>query len=290
MSDRLYMFDGLYQSLICFFLPYLLFAPASFNSESGRSLNDNRQLGVYIANASVVVVNVYIMMNTYRWDWVMILVTSISTLFVFAWTGIYTSFTASFQFYKAGAQVYGSAGFWAVTFLTIVLALLPRFAAKSFQKVFMPRDVDIIREQVRMGKFKYLDDVNADELLQPLEKVSLASLDNARPRSEDERPIYPPSVRDSTVRDSQIDPSSAAGSDDTRMSNGYSISRPSYDRPRTSYERQGLPGPAASHPNGPLRASFENSRDFTSAAGLMRVESNGLQSQQQMRKVYEDFR
>ncbi|KAH0016405.1 aminophospholipid-translocating P4-type ATPase, partial [Aureobasidium melanogenum] len=46
-----YMVDGFYQSLICFFLPYLLFQPANFNTESGRNVNDYQRIGVYIANS-----------------------------------------------------------------------------------------------------------------------------------------------------------------------------------------------------------------------------------------------
>ncbi|KAG9815854.1 aminophospholipid-translocating P4-type ATPase, partial [Aureobasidium melanogenum] len=48
-----YMVDGFYQSLICFFLPYLLFQPANFNTESGRNVNDYQRIGVYIANSIV---------------------------------------------------------------------------------------------------------------------------------------------------------------------------------------------------------------------------------------------
>ncbi|KAG9562049.1 aminophospholipid-translocating P4-type ATPase, partial [Aureobasidium melanogenum] len=73
-----YMVDGFYQSLICFFLPYLLFQPANFNTESGRNVNDYQRIGVYIANSIVVVANVYILMNAYRWDWFFTLITTIS--------------------------------------------------------------------------------------------------------------------------------------------------------------------------------------------------------------------
>ncbi|KAH0137321.1 aminophospholipid-translocating P4-type ATPase, partial [Aureobasidium melanogenum] len=86
-----YMVDGFYQSLICFFLPYLLFQPANFNTESGRNVNDYQRIGVYIANSIVVVANVYILMNAYRWDWFFTLITTISILLIWTWTGIYSS-------------------------------------------------------------------------------------------------------------------------------------------------------------------------------------------------------
>ncbi|KAK0943098.1 phospholipid transporting ATPase, partial [Friedmanniomyces endolithicus] len=97
-------------------------------------------MGVFIGNPVVVVVNIYILLNTYRWDWFMCLITGISILLIFLWTGAYTSFTDGFTFYGAAKQVYGSLSFWAYLLLTVVLCLLPRFSAKAFQKIYYPRD------------------------------------------------------------------------------------------------------------------------------------------------------
>ncbi|KAK4948210.1 phospholipid transporting ATPase, partial [Elasticomyces elasticus] len=157
----LYMGDGIYQSAICYFMGFLLFAPATFNTESGRGVADRSRMGVYIACATITVENSYILLNTYRWDWLMVLVTAISTLLIFFWTGVYSSFKGSFQFYKSGAEVYGSLVFWCLLLLTLIICLLPRFCAKFWQKNYAPYDVDIIREQVRQGKFKYLDQFDA---------------------------------------------------------------------------------------------------------------------------------
>lgn len=151
------MFDGLYQSIICFFMGYLLFAPANFVTSNGLGVNDRPRVGVYIACAVIVVVNVYILMNSYRWDWLMLLLVSISVLLIWFWTGVYTSFSAVGEFYQAATEVYGQLTFWALTLLTISVCLLPRFVFKAAQKIYLPRDIDIIREQVRLGKFDYLD-------------------------------------------------------------------------------------------------------------------------------------
>lgn len=273
------MFDGLYQSLICFFMPYLIFAPANFNTEGGVTINDNRQMGVYIANAAVIVINSYMMMNTYNWNSIMTIVTVVSTLLIFAWTGIYTSFTASFQFYKAGEEVYGTLSFWATTLLTVMICLLPRFTAKSIQKVFFPLDVDIVREQVRLGKFKYLDDQNSEAmLLDPPKPLSLSSSE-ASPtqhitQTDEERPFYPSSeARASTITGN----ASAIGSDESRFSAAtMAPSRPSYDRPRQSFDH--------------LRPSYEGTRgDMTTSLGLMRIESSqNSRSHQVMRSVDEN--
>ncbi len=287
------MADGLYQSAICFFMAYLLFQPATFVTENGRGIDDRSRMGVYVACAAIVVINSYILLNTYKWDWIMLLVTSLSILLIFAWTGIYSSFEASFQFYKSGSEVYGSLTFWALSFLTVILCLLPRFVVKYFQKNFRPYDVDIVREQVRQGKFQYLDnyeayvppkvvDVSGTSSEQPEEMPSERHQDHARHHSmaDSERPFYPPS--EAPTRDTRH-PHSQTGSDGTdRTKHSFDTSRqpglastperpqvmrssldqvrPSFERSRQSFDK--------------LRPSFEGSRDFSSAAMLSRMESS----------------
>lgn len=222
----IYMIDGLYQSVICFYFPFLLFRVHNFVTENGRTINDYKRLGVYIAIPAVIVVNAYLMMNTYRWDWFMCLIAVVSTLLIFLWTGAYTSFTAGFTFYGAGAQVLGSLSFWAVCLIAVILCLMPRFIGKSIQKIYFPRDVDIIREQIRQGKFDYLKDVEPEKVsLAPADKLagSASSSEISKPSdhkakghdnkmSEDMRPMYPPSVAPTATTHN---PRSNAGSDGT---------------------------------------------------------------------------
>uniref|UniRef100_A0A093V9D9 Phospholipid-transporting ATPase n=1 Tax=Talaromyces marneffei PM1 TaxID=1077442 RepID=A0A093V9D9_TALMA len=150
----LYMFDGFYQSLMCFFMPYLLYNQATFQRGDGLSLDDRQQFGILVASAAVISSNTYVLMNTFRWDWLTVLINAISSLLLYFWTGVYTSTTASAQFYNHAAEVYGTLAYWTVLFVTVVLCLLPRFAIKAFQKVFFPTDVDIVREQVTQGKYR----------------------------------------------------------------------------------------------------------------------------------------
>lgn len=224
----LYMGDGLYQSVICFFFTYLEFFQATFATESGRNVNDYKRLGVYIVNPIVVVVNVYILINTLRWDWFMCLITAISILLIFLWTGAYTSFTAGFTFYGAAEEVYGALSFWCVGLLTIIMCLLPRFFAKAFQKMYYPYDIDIVREQVRQGKFDYLQDIDPLNLSskpdQPAESTTSSEASHhmmkkqkydyeGRPTmDEDQRPIYPPSI---ALTNGTRNPRSHNGSDGT---------------------------------------------------------------------------
>ncbi|KAH0543184.1 hypothetical protein FGG08_002445 [Glutinoglossum americanum] len=272
-----YMFDATYQSIICFFMTYLLFAPATSSSHSGQSVDDRERMGVYVACATIVVVNLYVLINTYRWDWLMLLIVAISILLIWFWTGVYSAFKSSEQFYKAAPQVIGQLTFWAVSFLTVILCLLPRFTAKVVQKIYFPLDVDIIREQVRQGRFKYLDDPGASAF--PPKISSTASSEITQPAhpnrnpnlADDERPIYPPSIAPTTT--THGNPRSQTGSDGTEYTRhqpspsmdrhtrpSYDRARPSFDRIRSSMDR--------------VRPSFEASNDFTSAALLARIESS----------------
>ncbi|KAI9933804.1 hypothetical protein MW887_004876 [Aspergillus wentii] len=256
----IYMFDGLYQSLICFFMPYLLYKPARFVTDDGVNINDRTRMGVLVATCAVVASNTYILLNTYRWDWLTVLINVISSLLVFAWTGIYSSFLASAQFYNAGSEVYGALSFWVVSFLTITMCLLPRFTIKAFQKVFFPRDVDIIREQVTLGRFKHLE--KSDELAPPKAAASsggssddsAASSDLGKPIepgmkqdpfSDDQRAFYPPSVAPTTLTHNPRSQNGSNGTnytdslDHTQLPHLQSVDyvRNSAERTRHSFDR-----------------------------------------------------
>lgn len=279
------MLDGIYQSVICFFMAYCLFAPSVPATSSGLGVDDRNRMGVYVACPAIVVMNTYILMNTYRWDWLILLVTAISTLLIFFWTGVYTSFKASAQFFEGGKEVFGTLSFWCILFLTIIICLLPRFLIKSYQKIYMPRDIDVIREQVIQGKFAHLDQYEAYVPPKAGTVSTPSSLENSNgtePKSspkakkqdmsdvpEDLRPIYPPSVAPTATTHN---PRSQNGSDGTGWSGGrrsfdHLGSRLSSDRPRPSFDR-------ARASMDKLRSSFEQSRDFTSAARLTRLESS----------------
>lgn len=312
------MIDGIYQSLIVWFFAYAIFAPATFASNSGLDVSNNKQIGVYVATNAVVVVNLYVLFNTYRWDWLQLLIVAISILLIWFWTGVYTAFTAGFTFYKSAPQVYGQLTFWALLLLTVVLCLLPRFAGKAYQKLYRPRDVDIIREQIRQGKFDYLKyDDNLTAPAAPGEKHAGASYNSGDrsdgPRSkggrqskqhshdstkpvgsprnypkpvdtdtESTRPFYPPSIAATAATTTTHNQRSANGSDGTNYSSTFEppdggprqIQRSSFDRGRPSFERPRPSFDRARISMDRIRPSFENSADFTSAAGLMRMESS----------------
>ncbi|KAL9031463.1 MAG: hypothetical protein Q9196_000524 [Gyalolechia fulgens] len=271
-----YMLDGIYQSVVCYYMGHLIFAPATFETSNGLGINDRPRVGVYIACATIVVVNLYVLMNMYRWDWLFLLLVAISILLIWFWTGVYTAFSSSAQFYKAAPQVFGQLSFWAMVLLTAAVCLLPRFAAKAFQKIYRPRDIDIIREQVSQGKYNHLDRYEA--YVPPAKLPSAASSEVSDPPkpqqrggkglADDERPMYPPSVANTATTHNARSQNGSDGTDYT----GHRFSleqppRPSLDRPRPSFDRM-------RESMDRIRPSFEASNDFTSAALLTRLESS----------------
>ena len=148
-----YMFDGLYQSVISFWFPYLLFYKA-FQNPQGMTIDHRFYMGVVAVAISVTACNLYILLQQKRWDWLSLLIYAISILLVYFWTGVWSvNATYSGEFYRAGAQTLGTLGVWCCIFIGVIACLLPRFTFDFVRTNFHPSNVDIIREQVRLGKF-----------------------------------------------------------------------------------------------------------------------------------------
>lgn len=270
------MVDGVYQSAIAFYFVYLIFSSGTFATGNGLDIAELKRMGIFVATIAVCAANFYVLFNTFRWDWLIVLVVIISTMFIWFWTGVYTSFTASAQFYKGGAEVYGSLTFWAVLLLATIACLLPRFTVKAIQKMYFPLDVDIIREQVKQGKFDYLKKTDAYLPPPPEKAMSKVSSDaskykaaNVQEGDDDARPIYPPSVAPTANTHNQRSQNGSNSTDYTfrRSIEALPHHRISIDRPRPSYDRARMSMDR-------VRPSFEASNDFTSAAMLTRMESS----------------
>ncbi len=288
------MIDGVYQSIMSFFIPFIFVTIGTTAAGNGLDVAERTRLGCYIAHPAIFTINAYILINTYRWDWLMILVVVISDIFIFFWTGVYTSFTYAAGFYQAAPQIYQQLTFWMCLIVTPMVCLLPRIVVKCIQKQRFPYDVDIVREQVKLGQYPDAD-AAVTGTTTPTEGVEGASAKSSsssklsgRSRKakhtqyasvdEDRRPIYPPSIATHNTRtqngsdgttyimqsrqSAELQERDEIGEEPERATTRPSIDRcrPSYDRIRRSMDR--------------VRPSFEASNDFTSAARLSRVESS----------------
>lgn len=148
-----YMFDGFYQSVVSFFFPYLLYY-VTFQNHEGLPIDHRFWMGVLVCAVSVTACNFYILLQQYRWDWLTLLINALSILVVFFWTGVWSARVWVGEFYKAGAQVLGTLGFWCCLFVGVILCVMPRFVFDFLNRNFNPRDIDIVRERAAAGDYK----------------------------------------------------------------------------------------------------------------------------------------
>ncbi|KAL3239280.1 aminophospholipid-translocating P4-type ATPase DNF2 [Nakaseomyces bracarensis] len=170
-----YMFDGLYQSIICFFFPYLLYRRNMVVTGNGLGLDHRYYVGVPVTAIAAITCNLYILMEQKRWDIFCSFFIGISIMIFFTWTGIWSSASRSNEFYKGAARVFGTPSFWAVMFVGIMFCLLPRFSFDVFKRFFYPNDVDIIREMWSRGDFDHLPE-KYDPTDPDTPKISLAQV------------------------------------------------------------------------------------------------------------------
>ncbi|SMN21130.1 similar to Saccharomyces cerevisiae YER166W DNF1 Aminophospholipid translocase (flippase) that localizes primarily to the plasma membrane [Maudiozyma saulgeensis] len=148
-----YMFDGLYQSAICYFFPYLVYRRNMIVTNNGLGLDHRFYVGVPVTGIAVISCNMYILMGQKRWDWFTGLFIILSIAVYFGWTGIWSSSLNSYEFFKSADRVYSTPSFWAVLVIGIFFCILPRFTFNSVQQMINPTDVDIVKEMWANGAY-----------------------------------------------------------------------------------------------------------------------------------------
>ncbi|QPG77088.1 hypothetical protein FOA43_004487 [Brettanomyces nanus] len=148
-----YMIDGFYQSLICYYLPYFLYYRAIYVAGSGLPLNHRFLMGLLVSTIAITSCDFYVLAHQKRWDWLSVLITSLSILITFGWTGVWSSSLTSGIFYKAADQAYSAVSFWACFFVGCLICMMPRFCYDFVSSAVAPKDIDLVREQVSLGVY-----------------------------------------------------------------------------------------------------------------------------------------
>ncbi|KAI7828220.1 hypothetical protein BC939DRAFT_474939 [Gamsiella multidivaricata] len=146
----LYVLDALYQSVICFFVPWYL---SNDLYASGHSTNDLVALGTLISACSVVVANLYVGLNMFHWTKMIFTVIfgSIIVFFLYCW--VYANFfTIENTFYGMDHIILNSPAFWLAIILSVVLTMLPHYVYKFARQYLKPNDIIIVREQLYREK------------------------------------------------------------------------------------------------------------------------------------------
>lgn len=140
-----FIIDGVYQSVICFFVPFLTYYLSPTQSITGRSSDSLAELGTTIAIATIIATNIYTGMMTRYWTKLFVIITFLSTVSVILWTAIYSLFP--YALYNIVVELFSTAPFYATIILVQVLCLLPRFLYMYMQNNYFPLDIDIIQER-----------------------------------------------------------------------------------------------------------------------------------------------
>lgn len=213
----IYALDGIYQSVVSFFFPYLVFYN-SFQTMNGLMVDHRFFIGVLVTFISCIAANLYVWMHQYRWDYLSFCSILFATLCLFGWTGIWTAGTWAEEFYMAANVLMKQAMFWACLFVGIVVCLLPRVIYDVLHKFYFPHDSDIIRECIRRGDYDMypedydptdpnrvaigVEDDKSDETESEESTVAAGTQDKAFARKSVMDPIRRQNVRSSYYDDS----------------------------------------------------------------------------------------
>ena len=63
LVSRAYMVDGIYQSVVSFFIPYIFVILTVAASGNGLDIAERTRLGCYIAHPAVITINTYILIR-----------------------------------------------------------------------------------------------------------------------------------------------------------------------------------------------------------------------------------
>ncbi|KAI0034026.1 phospholipid-translocating P-type ATPase [Vararia minispora EC-137] len=141
-----FMFDGIVQSAIVFFLIIYPYATTTARSDGFEVFQF--ETGTALVFGAAFAANLFGGLNTQAWTWWVVFAICLGPVLLWLWTIVYNVLPPS-QFYN---QVYGdnrilfaSPVFWFAILLTAILALLPRYMYKVISFTYTPNDIDILR-------------------------------------------------------------------------------------------------------------------------------------------------
>ncbi|KIM51232.1 hypothetical protein SCLCIDRAFT_33615 [Scleroderma citrinum Foug A] len=155
-----FMLDGLYQSAVVFFIPYLAWSLGLATSWNGRGIDSLADFGTTVAVGAIFAANTYVGMNTNYWTFITWIVVIGSSLVMILWVVIYSYlppnnfFTSTGMFVDEIEILFGNLMFWSTVVFSVLVALAPRFVYKYAQSTYWPLDKDIVREMWVGGDLK----------------------------------------------------------------------------------------------------------------------------------------
>ncbi|KAF8328106.1 uncharacterized protein EI90DRAFT_2926464 [Cantharellus anzutake] len=146
-----YMFEGLYQSLVVFFVPYFFWSIGPAASHNGRGIESLSDFGTTVAVAAIFSANLFVGLSNRYWTiltWIVIIGSMLSCI---VWIAVYSQFDT---FTDEINILFSTTSFWSAVFFSVVIAIGPRYLAKAWSQIYSPLDKDIIREAWVAGDLK----------------------------------------------------------------------------------------------------------------------------------------
>jgi|GEM_PF-1557802 len=148
--------DALYQSYICFYVPYCTFTNGGFSDGLDPDLY---YFGCIISCYVITLVNLFVAINMKSINWISGLVLLLEIFSFLIYFSVYTNIPF-FNFYNEYLKLmFLDIKFWCLYVIVLVLALYPRMLFKYVKTTFYPDDSDIYRE---IEKYHLAEEDNDD--------------------------------------------------------------------------------------------------------------------------------
>ncbi|KAJ3710320.1 hypothetical protein C8R42DRAFT_597264, partial [Lentinula raphanica] len=118
----LYMGDGLYQSVVVFFIPYLVWTLGIAVSWNGKTIESLSYFGTTASVAAILAANSYVGINTHYWTVITWIVIFGSTIVILLWITVYSFFFSS-DFINEVIILFGELTFWTTVIFSAIVAL-----------------------------------------------------------------------------------------------------------------------------------------------------------------------
>ncbi|KAJ1885266.1 hypothetical protein LPJ66_010203, partial [Kickxella alabastrina] len=140
----MYVIDGIYQSVVIFFTFYLFTYTSDVQNTNGRTWGRS-DLSTGPTVAVVIAASLCVGFNSWQWNWLM----GVALAFSIVVCILYIVISSAVRYYSlegVSTSVMSTLVFWFGVGISVVVALLPRYTVRSWQKMNRPRDLDIVRE------------------------------------------------------------------------------------------------------------------------------------------------
>ncbi|KAJ3170240.1 hypothetical protein HDU88_008867 [Geranomyces variabilis] len=139
----LYLFDGIYQSVVCYFFAYFLYRDSITNHQGWDSTKDD--MGTFLAMSIIITVNLYAAMCFMNWTWIVGFAVVATLLIWIIYLMIFVTQVINPEYGQAEVLL-RSVSFWAGVLVTVVVALGPKFVYRYAAATLWPSDTDLVRE------------------------------------------------------------------------------------------------------------------------------------------------